>query len=94
MAITTVQGDGLDATAVHDNLGYIPPETGYSTSTVYIFTLESMHDGVLGTGESYPVSSLDPFGVPLQDVKIYDMMEPSSAIKTLDLAAGENYVGE
>ena len=96
MAITTVQGDGLDTTAISDNLGYIPPETGYATSTLYEFTVAAL-GSTLGHNESYVGSSgatIDPFGVPLQDVKHYSMMEPSSAIKTLDLGSGETYVGE
>jgi hypothetical protein len=94
MAITTVTSDGLNDTAIEGKLGYVPPATGYANSTIFEFTTTAMHDGNLGTGESYPVSSQDAFGVPLQDVKIYDMMEPKSQIKTLDLGSGENYVGE
>lgn len=94
MTTTTVNSAGLEETAVTTSLGYVPPATGYSTSTLFEFTVTAMHNGILGTGESYVVSSSDAFGVPLQDVKLYDMMEPVSAVKTLDLGSGETFVGE
>ena len=94
MTITVVTSDGLDDNAIDGKLGYIPSGKGYSNSTIFEFTLEAMHNGVLGTGESYATSSNDPFGVPLQDVKLYDLMEPRSEVKTLDLATGETFVGE
>jgi hypothetical protein len=94
MAFTKITSDGIGDNAIDGKLGYVPSGKGYSNSTIFEFTLAAMHNGVLGTGESYATSSNDPFGVPLQDVKLYDMMEPKSEIRTLDLASGENYVGE
>ena len=94
MATTTVSAEGLNDTAIEDKLGYVPPATGYSNSTIFEFTTTALGSGNLGINESYPQSSIDPFGVPLQDVHMYDMMEPSASLKTLDLGSGENYVGE
>lgn len=94
MTTTTVTSDGLNDAAIEGKLGYVPAGQGYSTSTIFEFTTTAMHNGNLGTGESYATSSSDAFGVPLQDVKLYDMMEPTSSVKTLDLGSGETFVGE
>ena len=95
MAFTKIESGALEDGVETDSLGYIPPESGYTKSTIYTFTLESLGNGNLGHNESYPSSNtIDAFGVALQDVNIYDLMEPVASIKTLDLGSGENYLGE